>query len=132
MSASLKVEIITPISHIEIGEVDYLRLPGKGGLFGIKKNHASSLISLQIGEVKIKKDGQIEYWATSGGILDLHNNSAQLLLEAVEKSSSIDLERAESSKNRAKERFKEKSMNQARSKISLIKAINRLKVAKRS
>ena len=132
MSSTLNAEIITPTSHFDLGEVEYLRLPGDEGLFGIKKNHAASLISLDVGEVKIIKNGQTEYWSTSGGILDLRNNNAQLLLETVEKSSEIDLERATASVERAQKRLKDKTLNQARVQISLTKALNRLKVAKRS
>tara|TARA_B100000029_G_C17186856_1_gene819055 strand:+ start:45 stop:443 length:399 start_codon:yes stop_codon:yes gene_type:complete len=132
MSSTLNAEIITPTSHFDLGEVEYLRLPGDEGLFGIKKNHAASLISLDVGEVKIIKNGQTEYWSTSGGILDLRNNNAQLLLETVEKSSEIDLDRATASVERAQKRLKDKTLNQARVQISLTKALNRLKVAKRS
>jgi len=132
MSLTLNAEIITPTSHFDLGKVDYLRLPGDEGLFGIKKNHAASLISLDVGEVKIVKNGQTEYWSTSGGILDLRNNNAQLLLETVEKSSEIDLDRATASVERAQKRLKDKTLNQARVQISLTKALNRLKVAKRS
>ena len=84
MSSTLNAEIITPTSHFDLGEVEYLRLPGDEGLFGIKKNHAASLISLDVGEVKIIKNGQTEYWSTSGGILDLRNNPGGLLNQAVE------------------------------------------------
>ena len=132
MSSTLNAEIITPTSHFDLGEVEYLRLPGDEGLFGIKKNHAASLISLDVGEVKIIKNGQTEYWSTSGGILDLRNNNVQLLLETVEKSSEIDLDRATASVERAQKRLKDKTLNQARVQISLTKALNRLKVAKRS
>lgn len=131
MGDMLKAEIITPTFHYELGEVKYLRLPGFTGLFGVQKNHASSLISLDVGEVKVLKNGQTEYWATSGGILDLRSNSAQLLLETVEKYNDIDLERAKASEKRARERLHNKTTNQTRAKISLTKALNRLKVAKR-
>lgn len=131
MSNDFSVEIITPTNQMDMGTANYLRLPGLNGLFGVMKNHASALVSLGVGEIKIDKSGNTEYLATSGGVLDFKNNKAQLLLESVEKASEIDLERAEKSQSRAKDRLKDKKSNRVRAEISLMKALNRLKVANR-
>ena len=132
MSNDFFVEIITPTNQIDMGNADYLRLPGLDGLFGVMKNHASALVSLGVGEIKIQNSDNVEYLATSGGVLDFKNNKAQLLLESVEKASEIDSQRAEKSQNRAKERLKDSKSDRNRADISLIKALNRLKVANRS
>ena len=132
MSNDFTVEIITPINQMDLGPANYLRLPGLDGLFGIMKNHTTALISIGIGEIKIEKSGNTEYFATSGGVLDFNNNNAQLLLETVEQAGDIDLERAKHSQKRAKDRLKDTTMDRDRAEMALIKAINRLKVAKRS
>ena len=132
MSNDFFVEIITPTNQIDMGNADYLRLPVLDGLFGVMKNHASALVSLGVGEIKIQNSDNVEYLATSGGVLDFKNNKAQLLLESVEKASEIDSQRAEKSQNRAKERLKDSKSDRNRADISLIKALNRLKVANRS
>ena len=132
MSNDFSVEIITPTSQKDMGTANYLRLPGLNGLFGVMKNHASALVSLGVGEIKIENSGNTEYLATSGGVLDFKNNKAQLLLESVEKASEIDLDRAENSQNRAKERLKDSKSDRLRAEISLLKALNRLKVGNRS
>lgn len=132
MSNDFSIEIITPTSQKDLGKASYLRLPGLNGLFGVMKNHASALVSLGIGEIKIENSGNTEYFATSGGILEFKDNKAELLLETVENANEIDLKRAEESKNRAKDRLKESNSNLFRSELSLARAINRLKVANRS
>ena len=125
------IEIITPTNQIDIDSVNYLRLPALNGLFGVMSNHTSVLISLGIGEIKIEKSENTEYFATSGGILDFNDNKAQLLLETVEEASYIDLKRAEKSQIRAKDRLKDIKLDGIRTKLAMAKAINRLKVAKR-
>ena len=132
MSNDFTIEIITPTNQIDLGNANYLRLPGLNGLFGVMSNHTSILVSLGIGEIKIEKSGNTEYLATSGGVLDFNNNNAQLLLETVEQASDIDLERAKHSQKRAKDRLKNTKIDRGRAEMALIKAINRLKVAKRS
>ena len=132
MSKNFFVEIITPTNQININKVDYLRLPGLNGLFGIMNNHSSILVSLAIGEIKVNKSGNSEYFATSGGVLDFFDNKAQLLLETIEQASSIDLKRAEESQQRAIHRLKDIKLDGARSQIALARAINRIKVSKRS
>ena len=131
MSNNFTVEIITPTNQMDLGSANYIRLPGLDGLFGVMSNHTSALVSLGIGEIKIEKSGHLEYFATSGGV-DFNNNNAQLLLETVEQARDIDLERAKHSQKRAKGRLKNTKMDKIRTEMSLIKAINRLKVAKRS
>lgn len=132
MSNDFTIEIITPTTQMDLGSINYLRLPGIHGLFGVMKNHTASLVSLGIGEIKIEKPDSTEYWATSGGVLDFNNNKAQLLLETVEQSSNIDIERAEHSQDRAKKRLNDVKKDRVRSEMALAKAINRLNVGKRS
>lgn len=50
---NLVLEIRTPDKEIFKGEVDQVVLPGKDGLFGVLKNHAPMIASLQKGMVKI-------------------------------------------------------------------------------
>jgi len=71
--------------------------------------------------------------ATSGGFIEITNEKVQMLLESVEKSKEIDLGRAESAIQRAKNRKAEIEINMddARRDASLMRAINRLKVSKR-
>ena len=64
--------------------------------------------------------------------LDFNNNKAQLLLETVEQSNDIDIERAEYSQNRAKKRLNNVKKDRVRSQLAIAKAINRLKVGNRS
>ena len=53
MDSNFFLEIRTPDKEIFRGEIDQVILPGKDGLFGILKNHAPLIASLQKGLVKV-------------------------------------------------------------------------------
>jgi F-type H+-transporting ATPase subunit epsilon len=50
---NLYLEIRTPDNEIFRGEVKQVILPGKEGLFGVLKNHAPMIATLQTGIVKV-------------------------------------------------------------------------------
>ena len=53
MGSNFFLEIRTPDKEIFRGEIDQVILPGKDGLFGILKNHASIIATLKKGRVKV-------------------------------------------------------------------------------
>jgi F-type H+-transporting ATPase subunit epsilon len=53
MESSLYLEVRTPDKEIFNGEIEQVILPGKDGMFGILKNHAPIIASLQKGKVTI-------------------------------------------------------------------------------
>jgi len=127
------LDIVTPIKEVKLGEINYLRCPGIDGSFGIMNKHREGIIALTIGEIKIKKDGKSEYYATGGGFAEILDNSVKLIVESVEKSSDIDSDRAQRSLDRANQRKIEKDseINNIRVEASLLRALNRLRVSKR-
>ena len=130
--SNFKLEIVTPTKINEIENVSYIRCPGTDGSFGIMKGHRDAVISLGIGEIKITKSGKDSYYATSGGFAEISKEKVQFLLETVESSKDIDLNRAKSSVERSKDRLSNKNDNNMdRAELSLIKALNRLKVSNR-
>ena len=76
--------------------------------------------------------GKDSYYATSGGFAEISKQKVQFLLETVESSKEIDLDRAKSSMQRSKDRLSKKGDNDInRAELSLTKALNRLKVSNR-
>tara|TARA_Y100001968_G_scaffold71468_1_gene62689 strand:+ start:34 stop:429 length:396 start_codon:yes stop_codon:yes gene_type:complete len=131
MTKTFDLDIITPTRIINKGPVEYLRAPSFDGLFGVQTGHVNATIALNIGEIKIIKDGKELFYSTSSGFADINNNKVEVLVESIELSNEIDQSRAQESSDRAKKRLKDKKMDQKRANISLKKAINRLKVSKR-
>ena len=130
MNKTFQLDIITPTSTISEGQVEYLRAPSVDGLFGVQSRHVSSIITLDIGEIKVTKDSgeQISY-STSGGYADIRQEGVVLLVENVEKASEIDTKRAMSAQQRAEKNLKDPEKNLKRAIIALNKAKNRVRIS---
>ena len=81
MASSFQIDIITPIENISIGISEYLRAPNLDGLFGVKARHASSIISIGSGEIKITQKGKENFYSTTGGYADIKPEGVVLILE---------------------------------------------------
>ena len=131
--STFQFEIVTPTRILDKGQVNYVRCPGMDGSFGVMANHLEGIIALSIGEIKVTIDGKEEYLATGGGYTEITDEKMQLLVESVEESDEIDTDRAKQSLERAQVR-KEKhnpEIDGARVEVSLYRALNRLRVARR-
>lgn len=127
---SFEAQIQTPDGSIFEEEVEGVQMPGVEGSFEVKKGHASLVSSLDIGTVRIRKiDDSKQFFAITGGFVEVYENKLTLLAEAAESREEIDVERAREAKQRAQERIGDDSMDQARAKRALRRAENRLKVA---
>ena len=129
----MDLKIVTPINMLNFSSFDYVRCPGSNGSFGIMNNHQNGIFQIDIGEIKVVKDGKKEFFATSGGFAEINNNEVMFLVESIEKSSEIDLDRAKSSLSRAEIRKSKKPSNfdYVRNEASFYRAMNRLKVSQR-
>ena len=130
---TFSVEIVTPIKILNQENVDYIRCPGIDGSFGIMKKHRQGVIALDVGEIKIDANGKTDWYATSGGFVEIGSDKIELLLESVEKSNEIDIKRATEALERAKDRKKnsKEQIDNIRLEASLSRALNRLKVSKK-
>ena len=129
MSKTFELDIVTPINRINFTEVKYLRAPSIEGLFGILPGHISSIIALDIGEIKITQNNEILWFSTSGGFADIKKNKVILVLETIEKSQKIDIKRAKDSLHRSQKRLSEKSIDIKRARVSIKRAMNRIMIA---
>lgn len=129
---SFYLEIVTPRRVAFKGDVVSFSAPGVVGGFQVLKNHAALLSSIKVGEVKLTDAAGKEYhYATSGGFVEVHDNTVVLLAETAERADEIDIERAKSARERAKKRLAEKeaTLDAARATLSLQRAQNRLHIA---
>ena len=131
MSKTFQLDIVTPTKVISEGQVEYLRAPSTEGLFGILGGHAVATILIDIGEIKVTKEGKEFYYATNGGFADIRPESVMLLVETAEKVSEIDKDRAEKAIKRAKEKLKDNEADLTRAKDAISRARNRLKIISR-
>jgi len=125
------LEILTPACIVYSGEATYLRAPGIEGSFGVLANHIPFLTALDIGEIEVEIGNKKRFFATSGGFIEVLNNTISVLAETAEAAEEIDIQRAKQAKERAEKRLHEHSaeVNVARARAALARALTRLKVA---
>jgi len=133
MPQSFQLEIVTPTRVIDCGPVSYLRAPSLDGLFGVMARHMRAMISLDVGEIKVVREGKPQFYATNGGYADIHGYNVQLLVETAEEAGEIDVKRAESAAERARGRVhsRKADIDLARAEAGLHRALIRLMVAGR-
>ena len=130
--STFNLEIVTPTQILESVNVSYARCPGIDGLFGIMSGHREAIIALDLGEIKITSDNKDEYYATSGGFVEITKDKINLLVETIEKSTDIDKDRAEASLKRAQGRLKSNDdIDFKRAETAMVRALNRLTISKR-
>ena len=126
------LEIVTPTKVVFNGDVVSFSAPGVMGGFQILYNHAPMLSEIGVGVVKLQQlDGNETVYATSGGFVDVLNNRVIVLAETVEHSDEIDKVRAESARDRARQKLVSRLMevDSLEVKSALDRALNRIKVA---
>jgi F-type H+-transporting ATPase subunit epsilon len=106
---------------------------GVQGQLGILPHHAPLMTMLQPGDLLIRKDKEEEFFALSGGFLEVRPDKVIILADACERADEIDLARAEEAKKRAQETMKAAplSADAAVAEAALRRSIARLKAAER-
>lgn len=125
------LEVVTPDGVVFNEEVQYLRASGENGQFGVLAGHAPLLTGLNIGTLEVKDGNSTYYLAVSGGFCEVLSNKTVILAETAEVSKNIDVERAKSSLERARDRLKDTKTetNVERARLAIARALNRIRVA---
>ena len=100
------LEVVTPERVAYSGQVTSLQAPGSEGSFGVLAGHIPLLTGLQTGRLRfVEEDGSEVQMAISGGFVEVGREQVAVLAETAERIEEIDVERAESSRQRAEERL---------------------------
>jgi F-type H+-transporting ATPase subunit epsilon len=129
---NLLVEIVSPSGKIFSGEATGVQAPGVSGSFEVLRNHAPMIAAFEIGTIRVTvPSGNRIMFATSGGFLEVMNNTVSVLAESAELPSDIDVERAKRSEERAKTMLAESggSLDRERAMAALERARNRVRNA---
>lgn len=130
-SKNIHLKISTPTGVFLEQDVDELIAPGKAGYFGIEKDHTPFISAIMSGKLSVfDKDAQ-EDFALHNGFLVVSDNLVNILTETIERPVEIDKSRAESAKERAKKRLREKEQETdlRRAEAALQRSVSRLDVA---
>ena len=130
---TIRLEVVTAERVVFSDDVDVVVAPGVEGQLGILPHHAPLMTMLQPGELVVRKGGEEQDIAVSGGFLEVRPDRVIVLADAAERAEEIDEARAEAAMRRAQERLKERApgLQTAEAEAELRRALIRLQVAKR-
>jgi F-type H+-transporting ATPase subunit epsilon len=97
----LLLEIVTPERLAYSDTVESVQLPGVEGELGVLPHHTPLVSMLGLGELKIRKDGEIETFAIAGGFLQVRPDKVVVMAEMADMAAEIDLEKAKEARKEA-------------------------------
>ena len=125
----INLEIITPEKTVYKDVINSITIPGTLGSFQVLKDHAPLISSFEVGVITVQKNGNKNYFSTSGGTVEVEKNKILVLADSVEKVDEIDTDRARQAKERAEQRLARKheaEINESRAEAALKRAVNRI------
>lgn len=126
--------IVTPKGVYKEMDASIINIVTTDGERGILPNHMPLVTMLKIGKMTAEESTGRQEYAVAGGLFYFRDNLAEILTDAVESKEEIDIERAESARQRAEKRLAANNPNLdiQRARIALEKALNRLSVSGRN
>jgi len=125
------LDIYTPFGHYLKTNASFLEVQSEDYLLGIMAGHAPLISTLVISKMVIEINSIRYLYAIGGGLININKDGITLLLDSVERSDEINLQRAIEAKKRAEKRLNDlddKSIDKNRAKLALARAINRIRL----
>jgi F-type H+-transporting ATPase subunit epsilon len=132
MASVFNLEIVTPEKNFYSGEVEMLIIKTPEGEMGVLKGHTPMVVSVAVGPIKIKKDGEWLEAAITEGFMEVTLEKTVILADTAEWPNEVDVNRANAARLRAEERLQRQNskVEYIRSQAALTRALARLKVTK--
>jgi F-type H+-transporting ATPase subunit epsilon len=133
MPKTLKLHIVTPEASVYSAEVEIVTLPTIVGQIGVMPNHVRLVTELVPGEIIARRNGQSDYLAVGGGLVQVTGESVSILTDLAVAADSIDEAKAEEARQRAAARLREKLSAEEIASVnaSLARSLAQLKVKRR-
>jgi F-type H+-transporting ATPase subunit epsilon len=109
MARTLLCEIVTPEKIVYTNEVEMVIAPTPDGEIGILPLHVPLVTVLAAGELRVRYNDSkdVEWFAISGGYLQVHEDKVIVLADNAQMASQIDVERARVAKETLEARMQE-------------------------
>lgn len=132
MAKTFRFEIITSNGRYLESDATFIEARNKQFTLGILPNHAPIVSTLSISRLLIKTNYDTFLFAIGGGILTIKNGIVTLLLNSIERSDEIDINRAIEAEKRAKYRLEnlDDTIDKKRALLALARARNRIRLIK--
>jgi len=77
----LTLEIVTPDAKVYSEEVDHVVVPTTSGKIDILPNHVPIIGKLIPGDLKVEKNGTLDFLAVSSGFVEIFSNKVSILTD---------------------------------------------------
>ncbi len=128
---SFNLMVVTPDGEIYNSEVESLTVKTDDGDVEFLAGHVDYLASLSVGRARIKADGKERFASVSGGFVTAEGGNVKLIAITFEFADKIDLERAKTAAEKARETLSSakdaKAIELAKAKLA--RALCRIDVA---
>ena len=126
----LTLEIVTPDAKVYSEEVDHVVVPTTSGKIDILPNHVPIIGKLIPGDLKVEKNGTLDYLAVSSGFVEVYSNKVSILTDEALIVSETDDTAIEKAVKRAQEALSEgKKSNLDMAAIQKLEAAARFALA---
>jgi F-type H+-transporting ATPase subunit epsilon len=132
MAKTIRLDIVTPEKLAYSAEVSMVIARTTAGDIGILPGHAALIAALAIWPLRVITDGDEVEIAMCGGFIEVQPEKITILANCAELANEIDVERAETAKERAEKRLRNGDADVARAEVALKRAMVRLRVAEHS
>ena len=111
MAKTFRVSIVTPEKTAFEADAVSATLPGVAGYLGVWADHAPLVTALRPGVVTLRLQqrggsGDARFLSVSGGFVEIGHNQVTVLCDTCEAAGEIDINRAKSALERARERIR--------------------------
>ena len=129
MAKTFQLDVLTPERLFYSGPAEAITIQGLNGELTVLADHIHMVAPLQVGSIRIKKDGAWREAFNSEGFLEVMKQGVVVYVQACEWPENIDVRRAEESKRRAEERLRQKQSQHEyyQTQAALSRALARLK-----
>ncbi|MDB2446990.1 ATP synthase F1 subunit epsilon [bacterium] len=108
--AKLNVRVLSPETELASVEASEVSIPALYGYMGLRPAHAPIIAQIGLGTLEIKSEEEAPTsFFVSGGYFELLDDQLTLLVDTIERSHEIDVERVGKSVDRAIDRLNAKS-----------------------
>ena len=101
--SEIKLEIVTPDNTVYSEIVDHVVVPTANGKIDILQHHAPLIDRLNPSDIKIQKDGKVEYLAVGSGFVEVYSEKVSIITDQAIKVSDDDDSAIEEAVKRAEE-----------------------------
>jgi F-type H+-transporting ATPase subunit epsilon len=98
---TLRLEVVSPDGRVFADDVDSVVVPGIEGELGILPHHTPLVTALGTGELRIRREGTVQFMLISGGFVEVRPDKVVVMAFVAEHSEEIDAAAAAEARRQA-------------------------------